>query len=321
MAKHRQWRGAFTSVTTAGSLVYLRSVWHSSARLTWRLYTEAVQISPSAWQIMAAHPLSQTPATVEMLVLDQSFDNASTISSATSTGLRHEASEVNVRRDDGQGKKRTRGLVLTDVWAAAGGPKEGDELRDKHGHRWFYCSLCKWKGAASDRIRTHLRTHNIRIDDAQPPAKKRAIERAIAGLPEIFSHQKAQQSGRDLTKERLLCDAVNKPAFLEALVQLISKHSPPLSLVEWPEFYALIASVNYMAASIVKTSRNQVPDLLQSSFLMHQGRIKQRWQDSLTWISRVLIRLYRPWIFSTSILPPNPPCTKTVKISGWRLVW
>lgn len=227
---------------------------------------------------------SWSPPAAETPVYDLSSDSESAILSTTPATIENDPSEANSELNSGRNKKRTRGAILTDIWAAAREPKEGEELRDKHGHRWFYCSICKWKGAASDRIRTHLRSHNIRIDDAQPPVKKRAIERAIAGLPGFFDRQKANQEGRDLTEEKYLGNAINKPAFLEALVQLISKHSLPLSIVEWPEFYALIASVNYVAANVVKTSRNNVPDLLKSSFLMHKDQIKKRLQESLTWI-------------------------------------
>ncbi|KAF2188547.1 hypothetical protein K469DRAFT_565135, partial [Zopfia rhizophila CBS 207.26] len=85
-----------------------------------------------------------------------------------------------------------------------------------------------------------------------------------------FDRQKAKQEGRDLTEEKYLSNVINKPAFLEALVQLISKHSLPLSIVEWLEFYALIASVNYVAANVVRISCNKVLDLLKSSFLIHK---------------------------------------------------
>ena len=145
---------------------------------------------------------SQSPLAAEAPVYDLSSDDESDAPSTALATMENDPPEANSEVNSSRTKKRTRGVVLTDIWAAARKPKEEEEPRDKHGHRWFYCSICKWKGAASYRIRTHLRSHNIRIDDAQPPAKKRAIERAISGLPGFFDRQKAKQEGRDLTEEK-----------------------------------------------------------------------------------------------------------------------
>ncbi|KAF2178167.1 hypothetical protein K469DRAFT_600318 [Zopfia rhizophila CBS 207.26] len=175
---------------------------------------------------------SQSPLAAETPVYNLSSDGESDILSTTPTTIENDPSEANSKVNSSRTKKRTRGVILTDIWAAARKPKEGEKLRDKHGHQWFYYLICKWKGATSDRIRTHLRSHNIQIDDAQPLAKKRAIERAIASLPKFFNCQKAKQEGRDLTEKKYLSNTINKPAFLEALVQLISKHSLPLSIVK-----------------------------------------------------------------------------------------
>ncbi|KAF2176080.1 hypothetical protein K469DRAFT_682793 [Zopfia rhizophila CBS 207.26] len=161
---------------------------------------------------------SQSPLPAETPVYDLSSDGESDILSTALTTIENDPLEANSELNSSRTKKRTRGVILTDIWAAARELKEGEELRDKHGYQWFYCSICKWKGAALDRIRTHLRSHNIWIDDAQPLAKKRAIERAIAGLPGFFDRQKVKQEGRDLTEEKYLSNAINKPAFLEALV-------------------------------------------------------------------------------------------------------
>jgi hypothetical protein len=101
-------------------------------------------------------------------------------------------------------------------------------------------------------------------------------------LPGFFDSQKAIEQGRDLAEERCLRSAINKPAFLEALVQLISRHSLPLSIVEFPEFYALLTSINYVTADVIQTSRNKVPDLLASSFIVHKEQVKARLQESLS---------------------------------------
>ncbi|PVH91174.1 hypothetical protein DM02DRAFT_664276 [Periconia macrospinosa] len=175
---------------------------------------------------------SQSPLAAEAPVYDLPSNDESDAPSTALATMENDPPEANSEVNRSRTKKRTRGVVLTDIWAAAREPKEGEEPRDKHGHRCFYCSI--------------------------------SIERAISGLPGFFDRQKAKQEGRDLTEEKYLSNTINKPAFLEALVQLISKHSLPLNIVEWPEFYALIASVNYVAANVVKASRNKVPDHLKS---------------------------------------------------------
>lgn len=228
--------------------------------------------------------LSQHDMATETAVLAMPSEREGSVISDYSPSTQQDGSRESTDTLSYQTKKRPRGVTLTDIWAAAREVKDGEGVRDEHGHRWFYCSLCEWKGAASNRIRTHLRSHNLRIDDAQPAAKRQTIAKSIAGLPGFFDRQKAIKQGRDLAEEKCLRSAINKPAFLEALVQLISRHSLPLSIVEFPEFYALLSSIDYVAADVIQTSRNKVPDLLVSSFTIHKEQVKKRLQEALSWV-------------------------------------
>jgi hypothetical protein len=43
------------------------------------------------------------------------------------------------------------------------------------------------------------------------------------------------------------------------------------SLLDWLEFWALILSVNYKAKETLNVARNDVPKLIESTFLLHRG--------------------------------------------------
>ena len=163
-------------------------------------------------------PSQSSPSAAETPLYNLSSDNDSDILSTTPPTIENDPLEANSTANDSQTKKRIRGVVLIDIQAAARKLKEEEELRDKYGYRQFYYSYYIQKGTALGRIRKHLRSHNIRINDAQLPTKKRAIERVIAGLPGFFNRQKAKQEGRNLIEEKYLNKVINKSVFLEALV-------------------------------------------------------------------------------------------------------
>lgn len=113
----------------------------------------------------------------------------------------------------------------------------------------------------------------------RPSAKKLAIQHSIES---IFGKQSALAEGRDLDREKHLLAAINKPAFNNALSQLIASRNLSHSLPEWPDLYALLHSVNYMSTDILVQCRGQVPKLLDQSFLLHRSAVISKLLSALT---------------------------------------
>ena len=176
-----------------------------------------------------------------------------------------------------------RGVTLIDLWQEARDPRVSEPVRNKHNQKIFYCRHCSWSAAASNRIRTHLRdAHRINIAKAGPTARQAAVSKSIGAL---FGEQRALQEGRNVSQEKELVNAIDQPAFYQALCLLVTRRNIPYNCVEWPEFWTLIHSVNYMANGIVNAGRNKLPELIQDSFFVHQTTLKEKLATSLSKIS------------------------------------
>ncbi|KAJ6790306.1 hypothetical protein PWT90_10995 [Aphanocladium album] len=160
-------------------------------------------------------------------------------------------------------RKHLRTPTALDIWAESRTPDSDKPARNRHGQKIWYCKRCSYYQTAHNRVRSHLRDkHCVQISDQ--PAKKVRQEAAIDTL---FLQQAARQGGQDVEEERHLRICVDPDAYNQALVKLITAHSLPHTLVEWPEWYALLRTVNYMAPSVVTQSRGQIPKLLESVWL------------------------------------------------------
>jgi hypothetical protein len=93
-----------------------------------------------------------------------------------------------------------------------------------------------------------------------------------------------RQAGRDLEQEKLLRDAIQEAEFKEACVRLITVRNLPHSLLDWPEFWAVILAINYMTKETLKLARNDVPKLIQSTYYLHRTALTEKLQRSLSWI-------------------------------------
>jgi hypothetical protein len=147
--------------------------------------------------------------------------------------------------------KRPRAINYIDIWAESRSPKGIELQKNKHNNRIWYCKRCSFKQTAHNRIRDHLKTY-LTVMAERPSAKKLAIQHSIES---IFSKQSALAEGRDLDREKHLLTAINKPAFNNALIQLIASRNLPQSLPKWPKLYALLHSLNYMLTDILVQSR------------------------------------------------------------------
>ncbi|PNP73637.1 hypothetical protein FNYG_13019 [Fusarium nygamai] len=111
-------------------------------------------------------------------------------------------------------------------------PSSKESERNRHGQKVWYCKRCTYSQTAHNRVRGHLRDkHYIQISE-QPTAKKLGQNNAIDRL---FRLQAARQEGHDIEQEKHLLAAVDERLYNQALVNLLTAHNLPHSLVEWPE--------------------------------------------------------------------------------------
>lgn len=145
----------------------------------------------------------------------------------------------------------------------------------------WYCKRCSYSQAAHNRVRSQLRDKHCVWIAEQQTAKKLGQDVAIDRL---FKQQAARQEGHDIEQDRHLRVAIHEEAYNQALVNLITVHSLPYSLVEWPEWYAVLHTVNRMAPATVTQSRRQVPKLLEASFSSHRQTLACNLAASVTQI-------------------------------------
>ncbi|KAM3526952.1 hypothetical protein MY4038_006568 [Beauveria bassiana] len=134
--------------------------------------------------------------------------------------------------------KRSRTPTALSIWAENRQPNCHEPERNRHGQKIWYCNRCSYSRAA----------HNRKL------GQDIAIDR-------LFKQQAARQEGHDIEQDRHLRAAIHEEAYNQAL---------PYSLVEWPEWYAVLHTVNRMAPATVTQSRGQVPRLLEASFSSHR---------------------------------------------------
>lgn len=138
-------------------------------------------------------------------------------------------------------RKRVRTPTALDIWAESRQPNRHEPGRNKHSQKIWYCKRYSYSQAAHNRVRGHLRDKHCVLISEQQTAKK--LGQGVA-IDRLFRRQAARQNGLDVERERYLRTSVDEDAYNQALVNLITAHSLPHSLVEWPEWYALLHTVN-----------------------------------------------------------------------------
>ncbi len=200
------------------------------------------------------------------------------------------AEDVDITRESSQfsessspiaNRKRARTPTALDIWAESRHANRHEPERNRHGQKIWYCKRCSYSQAAHNRVRGHLRDKHCLVISEQQTAKKLGQDVAIDRL---FRLQAARQTGHDVEREKYLRTSVDEDAYNQALVNLITAHGLPHSLVEWPEWYALLHTVNYVAPRVVTQSRGQVPKLLEASFSIHREDLMSRLKASPTQI-------------------------------------
>ncbi|KAH8656747.1 hypothetical protein BGZ61DRAFT_466290 [Ilyonectria robusta] len=206
----------------------------------------------------ASQPSSVTKAN---MALDDEF-SVSELTEYTENLESHPVPRNERKRSDARGEdepaKRKRGNKA--LWAHTRPPKDGEPLRNKHKQEIYYCGQphCTYSGTPnSSRFRAHLSSkHNIVMKGAPPGAQTIANQ---ATINDIFGREGERQRERDIQQEKALVSAIPLPEFNEACARLIAIRNHPHTLLDWPEFWAVIHSVNYMGKDMIRVCRKDVP--------------------------------------------------------------
>ncbi|TXB96988.1 hypothetical protein FocTR4_00012239, partial [Fusarium oxysporum f. sp. cubense] len=185
--------------------------------------------------------------------------------------------------------KRAKGRTNKSTWNEARGPYEerGEKARDASYHEIWYCKHCdstkKPNSVTTNlsRARKHLRDfYGIRaIEHVERSDLKKQQHGTITDL---FGRQEERQANRDLNEEKYLANAINIPAFEEALARLLAVRNIAHTFIEYPEFHAVILSCNYMARDVLLRSRRAVPKLLKKTFAQHKQGLVKKLHNSLS---------------------------------------
>lgn len=185
--------------------------------------------------------------------------------------------------------KRTKGRTNNNTWNEAREPCEarGEKARDNAYHEIWYCKHCgltKKPNSVTtnlNRARKHLREfHSIRILEQ---VEESDIKKQQNGtITDMFGKQAERQANRNLEEEKCLLNAINIPAFEEALARLLAVRNLAHTFIEYPEFHAVILACNYMARSVLLRSRRAVPKLLEKTFTLHKQGLVRKLHGSLS---------------------------------------
>ncbi|KID97309.1 RecQ helicase TLH3, partial [Metarhizium majus ARSEF 297] len=185
--------------------------------------------------------------------------------------------------------KRAKGRTNKKTWSEARDPDEerGEKARDSSYHEIWYCKHCdstkKPNSVTTNlsRARKHLRDfHGIRIVEQIERSDLKKQQHGT--ITDMFGRQEQRQANRDLNEEKYLVNAINIPAFEEALARLLAVRNIAHTFIEYPEFHAVILSCNYMARDVLLRSRSAVPKLLEKTFAQHKQGLVEKLHNSLS---------------------------------------
>jgi hypothetical protein len=142
-----------------------------------------------------------------------------------------------------------------------------------------------------NRARKHLRDyHGIRVIEQIEMSDLKKQQHGT--ITDLFGRQEERQASRDLKEENYLANAINIPAFEEAVARLLAVRNIAHTFIEYPEFHAVILSCNYMARDVLLRSRRAVPKLLGKTFAQHKQGLVEKLRRSLSSMAHFTIDMW-----------------------------
>lgn len=168
-------------------------------------------------------------------------------------------------------KRRAR-----DTWSYSRAAKDGEDYKNKHGHRYWYCKVsdCPYNGTTTLRnAREHLeRSHGI--VSADEPSDRNKLRKTT--VENMFAMQKSRQKEEQWIKQlNVLKSTLNHNAIQQALVRLVVRHDLPQTITEWPEFIAFCLALNPAAEATIYRSHSSLRRRIAESYACHQNDLRR----------------------------------------------
>jgi len=110
----------------------------------------------------------------------------------------------------------------------------------------------------------------IVIEGATP--QYRETQRAI---DLSFKDQEEKEKQKVKEKEQnVLRNTINQKAFLKAQCLLITRRRLPRNFIKWPEFHALLYTVNPLSPEVTVSASSTASSHIKKSFQQHQETVK-----------------------------------------------
>lgn len=203
-------------------------------------------------------------------------------------------------RTEARYRRRARGRSQQahKLWSHSKGPERGQDVRNKHRQRIFYCKHCTnfTPSPNLESVRRHLtKDHKLVIEEDE-----KKLEMQIKGSLRSFWGNKSIETDavaerHDLTAK--LGGLLDEDAIDLALVTLIVRRNLPYTCVQWPELHALVALLNPAAEGSLVRSHTTVPRRIASEFGRQKELLKSALQASRslihfnidTWTAKTMI--------------------------------
>jgi hAT family C-terminal dimerisation region len=163
-------------------------------------------------------------------------------------------------------------------------PLEGETERDENQKKLHYCAVCAtddtYKTNVSSNMVTHLKSkHGIDVNTSTPTAKATAATQLVALWRQAKGTQAASSLGSDVLRS-----IIDKEVVTKTLVTLVTAHSLPFRLVEWPEFHAFCWSLNPEAKNVIAASRGSIISAVAESFTLQKDVVRRKVQSAASGI-------------------------------------
>jgi hypothetical protein len=207
----------------------------------------------------------------EDLIIEDTPNGDNSTSSSQPPGIR----DLWDRRYRQQRCKRKK-----ETWTYSRARLPYEPSKDSHGHAWFYCKFCSWRGVISNAT-THLKKHGICAQERQTERQireQRTIDASFSKA-EKESHSKADEHTKNV-----LSNAINKESYRNAVTRLITANSLSHKIIESPEWTAMCLTINWCARPALISSHTTVKERIAFNFQYQKELIKQHLHQAISCI-------------------------------------
>src|SRR5579871_1094774 len=165
-----------------------------------------------------------------------------------------------------QPPKKKRRIKAENTWNEFRDPEGDEPVYDDRKRRLHYCKRCpRWANSVSSNARYHLEKEHQMVIVEGPTPHYKETQRAI-DLSFKVQEEKEKQKVKE-KEQNVLRNAINQKAFLEAQCLLITRRRLPRNFVNWPEFHALLYTVNPLSPEVTISASSTASTYIEKSYL------------------------------------------------------